>query len=70
MRNVLLDAFRVALLSYAEPQRVYASSKSRWSDFHEGLGLLMEKCVNQGSGGAYLVPRELPSDFQRKNGGR
>ena len=51
------DGFRVALLSYADSQRIYASSKSRWIDFGEALGLVMENCVSQGFGGAYLVPR-------------
>lgn len=60
------DEFRVALLSYAGRDRVYASSKSRWNDFNEGLGLVMETCVRQGTGGAYLVPRKLPPVFQRK----
>lgn len=55
-----LDEFRVALLSYATPTRLYSSSKSRWQDFNKALGLLMEVCVRQGSGGAYLVPRKLP----------
>lgn len=50
------NEFRVALLSYAAPARIYASSKSRWIDFGEALELVMEKCVRQGTGGAYLVP--------------
>lgn len=53
------DAFRVALLSYADNKRLYASSKSRWNDFHEGLQLVMDNCVSRGTGGAYLVPRKL-----------
>ena len=57
----LADAFRVALLSYAVPARIYASSKSRWDDFNNALSLVWENCVKQGSGGAYLVPRMLPS---------
>lgn len=55
--NTFPDEFRVALLSYADTSRTYASSKSRWTDFAEALGLVMQKCVSQGSGGAYLVPR-------------
>ncbi|CAF9923075.1 hypothetical protein IMSHALPRED_005845 [Imshaugia aleurites] len=50
------NAFRVALLSYAVPERIYASSKSRWDDFNNALSLVWENCVKQGSGGAYLVP--------------
>ncbi|KAL9073104.1 MAG: hypothetical protein Q9161_003158 [Pseudevernia consocians] len=50
------NAFRVALLSYADPQRLYSSSKSRWIDFSDALGLVMDNCVRQGTGGAYLVP--------------
>ncbi|KAF6236900.1 hypothetical protein HO173_005191 [Letharia columbiana] len=50
------NEFRVALLSYAGPQRIYASSKSRWTDFGEALQLVMRDCVSQGTGGAYLVP--------------
>lgn len=61
-----LDEFRVALLSYATPERIYASSKSRWTDFSEALELVMEKCVRQGTGGAYLVPRKLPPSISRK----
>ncbi|CAD6584008.1 MAG: hypothetical protein ASARMPRED_001576 [Alectoria sarmentosa] len=48
--------FRVALLSYADKTRLYASSKSRWTDFSEALELVMQNCVRQGTGGAYLVP--------------
>lgn len=60
------DEFRVALLSYADSRRLYSSSKSRWTDFNEALGQLMENCVRQGTGGAYLVPRKLPSISQKK----
>ena len=60
------DAFRVALLSYADPQRLYSSSKSRWIDFSNALELVMDNCVRQGTGGAYLVPRELPSISSQK----
>lgn len=63
------DNLRVALLSYAtnEPTpRIYASSESRWSDFHTALGGLLDDCVvAQGSGGAYLLPRlSRPSEVR------
>ncbi len=51
--------FRIALLSYRDAVRTYSSSKSRWSDFGDALDLLMQQCVSQGTGGAYLVPRKL-----------
>ncbi|KAL9130934.1 MAG: hypothetical protein Q9175_006890 [Cornicularia normoerica] len=50
------NEFRVALLSYADTTRIYASSKSRWTDFNTGLELVMRNCVGQGTGGAYLIP--------------
>lgn len=64
--SINVDEFRVALLSYAAPARIYASSKSRWIDFGEALELVMEKCVRQGTGGAYLVPRRFPSSILKK----
>lgn len=49
-------------MSYATSQpafRIYSSSKSRWSDFHEALDGLLTECVTKGTGGAYLIPRTL-----------
>lgn len=48
------------------PERIYASSKSRWDDFNNALSLVWENCVKQGSGGAYLVPRKLPSSSLKR----
>ena len=56
--SVLSDEFRIALLTRATTTRVYANSKSAWTDFATAYDKLMDACVRQkGTGGAYLVPR-------------
>ena len=45
-------------MTRASTTRVYASSKSAWTDFATAYDKLMDACVRQkGTGGAYFVPR-------------